>query len=338
MSYNEPRHSMSVVTRRTGLTSHAIRVWEKRYNAVEPQRTDTNRRLYSDADIDRLRLLHAATLNGHTLSQIAHRTIAELEDLLRDVAHLPALGRTSQAEAATNGDASNMEHMLAAARAAIETLDDSRLERVLREANTALPRPMLLDSIVSPLMEWLGQAWRKGALRVTHEHFASAIIRNFLITLRSSYAVQDSAPVIVVATPIGQHHEIGALVAAETAASEGWHVVYMGIGLPAEDIGFIARESRAAAVALSIVYPPDDPELSRDLRELDRAYLPAGVTLLVGGSGAAAYRAVLDETSAKLIADMVALRDALHNIRATRTRNVQSAASRLRKPGDKPST
>ena len=58
---NEKKYAMKVVTRRTGLTSHAIRVWEKRYNAVEPERTDTNRRLYSEADIERLIDLHRAT-------------------------------------------------------------------------------------------------------------------------------------------------------------------------------------------------------------------------------------------------------------------------------------
>jgi MerR family transcriptional regulator, light-induced transcriptional regulator len=59
------------VAHRTGLTSHVIRVWEKRYAAVSPLRTSTNRRLYLDSDVERLQLLRRATLAGHSIGQIA---------------------------------------------------------------------------------------------------------------------------------------------------------------------------------------------------------------------------------------------------------------------------
>lgn len=329
MSYLEPRHTMSVITRRTGLTSHAVRVWEKRYNAVTPGRTDTNRRLYSDADIDRLRLLHAATMAGHSIGTIAHATNAQLEQLLNDASNLQPLKRPLSDTAKSSGaDAEDMLQALQLrARASIEGLKDIELDAVLGEANALLSRPMLLDKFLAPLLDWLGQSWHAGKLRVTHEHFASAIIRHFLITLRSSYAPQKNAPVLVVTTPVGQYHEIGALIVAEVAASEGWHVIYMGAALPAEDIGLIARETGAAAIALSILYPPDDPMLARDLRELDKRYLPAETALIVGGQGAAAYGAVLDETSAMRVADMVELRAVLAQVRQQRGRDLLSSMS-----------
>ena len=68
---HEQGHPIRVVARRTGLTSHVIRVWEKRYGAVSPLRTPTNRRLYSDRDVERLQLLHRAILAGHSIGQIA---------------------------------------------------------------------------------------------------------------------------------------------------------------------------------------------------------------------------------------------------------------------------
>ena len=55
----------------TGLSPHLIRIWEKRYSAVAPERTDTNRRLYSDAEIERLNLLRLATRAGHSIGNIA---------------------------------------------------------------------------------------------------------------------------------------------------------------------------------------------------------------------------------------------------------------------------
>ena len=67
-------YTMKVVARRTGLSPHVIRMWEKRYGVVAPARTDTRRRLYTEADITRLGLLRQATLLGYTISRIAFPT------------------------------------------------------------------------------------------------------------------------------------------------------------------------------------------------------------------------------------------------------------------------
>ena len=79
----EPRHPMKIVVRRSGLTPHVIRVWERRYGAVIPLRTPTNRRLYSDADIERLRVLRHLTHAGHSISHIAQLPMEQLQSLVR---------------------------------------------------------------------------------------------------------------------------------------------------------------------------------------------------------------------------------------------------------------
>ena len=80
----DPRHPIKVVARRTGLTPDVLRVWEKRYRAVSPTRLDTGRRLYSDADVERLLLLRRATLAGRRIGQVAKMPNAELEPLVVD--------------------------------------------------------------------------------------------------------------------------------------------------------------------------------------------------------------------------------------------------------------
>ena len=67
----KPRHLIQVVNRRTGLSSDVIRVWEKRYQAVVSHRNDTNRRLYSDKDIDKLTLLKRAIAAGRRIGDVA---------------------------------------------------------------------------------------------------------------------------------------------------------------------------------------------------------------------------------------------------------------------------
>src|SRR3954447_20692344 len=78
---SELRHPIKVVCHRTGLSAHVIRVWGKRYGLVCCQRTDSNRRLYSDAMIDRLRLLKDLTSCGHRIGQIACLCLDELRTL-----------------------------------------------------------------------------------------------------------------------------------------------------------------------------------------------------------------------------------------------------------------
>lgn len=95
---NRKRHPIKVVARRTGITPELLRVWEKRYAVVEPARTDTGRRVYSDADIDRLRLIHRATLSGRRVGEVSGLSNQALEALIDEdeqaaAGAIPADGR-----------------------------------------------------------------------------------------------------------------------------------------------------------------------------------------------------------------------------------------------------
>ena len=85
-------HPIRVVAMRTGLTPHVIRIWEKRYSAVIPSRTATNRRFYTDEDIDRLSLLRRATNTGRSIGQIARLPLKELQELVKSDELLVAAG------------------------------------------------------------------------------------------------------------------------------------------------------------------------------------------------------------------------------------------------------
>src|SRR5687768_11395483 len=78
------RHPIAVVSERTGLSQDILRVWERRYGAVSPTRTESGERLYSDADVARLRLLDAAVAAGRRISRVATLSTTELEALIAD--------------------------------------------------------------------------------------------------------------------------------------------------------------------------------------------------------------------------------------------------------------
>lgn len=311
---------MKSVAQRTGLSPHVIRVWERRYGAVEPGRTATNRRLYSDAEVGRLALLGAATRAGHSIGTIARLPDGELRELAGGGTGRASLGPDRNGH---DGELAPADGLLAAAVSAIRNLDARTLEAVLARAGVELGGQGSLQKVVAPLVQRLGELWHAGDLMAAQEHFATGVLRMHLAQLARPYALSEHAPGLLVATPAGQLHEMGALLAAAAAAGHGWRVTYLGTSLPAVEIAGGAVRSRARAVALSLVYPEDDPELGAELEDL-RRLLPVGLRLLVGGRAAPAYGEALARAEAQLVTDLVDFYRLLDELRAPRTRTVSA--------------
>ena len=120
-------------------------------------------------------------------------------------------------------------------------------------------------------MTGIGELWRGGTLTAAHEHFASAALRVWLGNAARPFGAVDEAPMLLVAMPAGQVHELGALLVGATAAHLGWQVTYLGASLPPAEIAGAAVQKRARAVALSLVYPEDDPWLPGEPNGSSRA-------------------------------------------------------------------
>jgi DNA-binding transcriptional MerR regulator/methylmalonyl-CoA mutase cobalamin-binding subunit len=310
------RHPIGVVSRRTGLKPDLIRAWERRYGAVAPGRSDTRRRFYSEADIARLQLLKRVVDTGRSIGQVANLSNEELESLAA-LAPATAVDRGGREEAppaqASGGDIADLylELCLTAAR----RLEVGELELHLQRASVALSRTSLLDKLLVPLLHRVGELWHQGEMRPTHEHVASAVVRSFLGGMYHAYDTPATAPHLIATTPPRQRHELGALMVAAVAAGEGWRATYLGPDLPPEEIAAAATEKGAQVVALSLIYPPDDPGLAEDLRRLRRLLSPS-TALIAGGRACPAYDEVLDEIGAIQVPDLPTLRRELDRLRS----------------------
>ena len=304
-----PGHPIKVAVRRTGLSAHVIRVWEKRYQAVEPARTETNRRLYSDEDIARLQWLQQAVQAGHSIGRISHLSTDELVKLVNAERAVAPL-----AQKPTDGAGGEPGEFLARALVAVQKLDAVALEEQLVRASIALSQWHLLEEVIQPLMEHIGQMWQEGTLRIADEHLASAVVRSFIGNMRASFQVSEAAPHVVATTPAGQLHEMGALLASVVATSEGWNSTFLGPNLPTEEIAGAVAQKGAKAVLLSIVYPGDDAHLGGELVKL-RRLLGDDIALLAGGRAAPQYRRFLDQAGAVTPANLRDLRDSLSRLR-----------------------
>lgn len=284
------KHPIRVVARQTGLSTHLIRMWERRYGAVIPERTDTGRRVYSDEDIERLSLLRQATLAGESIGQIANFSRDDLVKLVTS----SELSMPKEEKGPGTRVAPSPDIYLGRCLENIKNLDAAGLEANLLSASMALGEQVFLEQIVQPLMLQTGRLWSEGSLKVVHEHISSAVIRSMLGSMAMANKRISDGPVILVTTPSGQVHEFGALMVAVSASSIGWQSMYLGPNLPVEDIMTVIQERRVDAVALSIVYPPDDPHVAMYLKKLGRL-LPSHITLLIGGEAADAYKETIDD-------------------------------------------
>jgi methylmalonyl-CoA mutase cobalamin-binding subunit len=174
-------------------------------------------------------------------------------------------------------------------------------------------QPQIIEKLIIPVLEKLGEEWQKGNFRIYHEHMATTVIRKYLSEQLSSTQPSPNAPRMIVTTPSGQNHEIGALIVALTAAILGWHIIYLGTNLPAEEIAAVAREKRVSVVLLSIIYPPNDQLLRKEFQRLG-SLLPVDSQLIVGGRVAISYRDVLDNINAIIHTNLSDLRNVLQSL------------------------
>lgn len=310
MSSESALMTIKAVALRTGLSVHVIRVWERRYRAIVPERSVTRRRLYTAEMVERLRLLLRLTREGRSIGTIAHLETAALIALLRE-------GQAS-AEPIVQvqvTDAGLLEEALGAVR----NHDASALEAVLTRAELMLGSQGMLRRMAGPLCQLLGDKWREGELTAAHEHLASAVMQSFLLRMTRSRPGEGPGPVLVTATPRGQVHELGALLVSAAAANLGWRVIYLGANLPAAELAGAVLQHQARALALSLVYPEDDTSLPGELERL-RQLLPAGCALVAGGRALPVYRPVLEKLGARLCGDLSQLGQVLDELRASAIR------------------
>ena len=308
------QYLISTVSKRSGVKSDLVRAWERRYQAVTPTRTAGGHRVYTDQDIARLKLLNQATSNGHSISQIAQFSLDDLKNLLKNEP-----GASPQTLITIKSSATDRvylaEDYIEKCYAAVLAFDAKTLESHFENAIVELGSEAFIEHLLTPLLTLIGERWKTGELRPVHEHMTSSVIRSLTYILRNNNPRSVNAPRMIVSTPIGQLHELGALLAAIMAELSGWQVTYLGANLPAEEIAAGVKFTNACALTLSISFATDDHIVPKELRRLKKL-IGNDVALIVGGRAAGHFQAVLNEIGVVNIQSYVHFRQILDELAA----------------------
>lgn len=315
--------SIRVVSNRTGIGPHTLRVWERRYGFPSPERRADGVRAYRESDIAKLRMVAKALEAGYRAGEVVPLPMVDLERLL-DAARLDLAARPSEAIASPSPtlsrDAPHADDDPERIRRLLDALaadDIIGVQSLLRDAARSLSPKELVTAVAAPLAFRVGALWEQKRLQIRHEHLMSACLTRVLHALPLDDGDPDRWPVVLLATLPGEHHLLPLdMVAAYLAASSAAPRM-LGADSPPREIAASARAVRADVVGLSISGAADPTRACGAVRDL-LDELPRRTKLWLGGSGSAGVFRMLDEEGVLHVESWDALDRSLRDARDAR--------------------
>ena len=235
------------VSRRTGISPELLRAWEHRYGLLQPSRTVGRFRLYSEADIARVRSMRAHLDAGLSASEAARVALAERSQV----------------------DSPGLEEAANDLARALEDYDDVDAQAVLDRLLAAFSLDVVVREVLVPYLHDVGERWKDGALSVGQEHFISNIIRGRLLALSRGWD-RGLGPRALLASAEGDQHDLPVLLFGVVLRTHGWRITFLGADTPVASLVDTVRAiSPDAVVVAGTVRGVFDPVVER-LREVAR--------------------------------------------------------------------
>ncbi len=207
----------------SGIKAHTIRIWEKRYNLIAPDRTDGKHRIYTNDDLKSILRVVYLYKKGLKISKIAMLKEQEMLQKINAIKH----------------DASRYEEVLPELMGACIDLDANRVTDILADVEAQVGLEQMMCKLVYPFLEQLGRAWVTGKILPNNEHFISHIITTRIILAISRLKKpehHENAPRVLLLQPTGEYHEIPLLFINYLLCKNGCKTVYFGSNVSMEAI------------------------------------------------------------------------------------------------------
>lgn len=272
------KYRIGTVARLTGLTPDVLRVWERRFEILDPERGPGGQRLYSEDDLVVLRAITRELGRGRSIGEVA---LAGREAYLT-----PEFEESTGPEPSEEGKPRLLSLTFKAIVQAAITLDDRKLEELLDEALRNSPPDQVIASVIEPAALEIGEAWARGICSVAGEHMASAVFTSRLgdLILEARRNVGAAPERLICCCLQDELHEIPALILQYHLTRAGFDVLYLGASLPLDDLDRAIREQEPDRVLISVSRQSVFEIHRSRLRELALRHRE-GVQIVLGGSG-----------------------------------------------------
>ena len=245
----------------SGIKAHTLRIWEKRYNLLEPERTDTNIRRYS---LDSLRKLLNVTLlynHGFKISKIASLNADEIPKLVRSIAL-----KSNSEQASIN-----------AFKLAMINFDYELFDSNYEEIQQHYDFEYIFMQIFMPLMKELGILWQTGAISPTHEHFITNLVKQKIHLqterLQRDKSKNEDQPIFVLFLPENEIHELGILYLNFLILSKGYRTIFLGQSLQSSSLQTLYSYDTTFNFVSYLTVEPNKEEIMPFLKDFHKQLL-----------------------------------------------------------------
>ncbi len=276
----------------TGIKAHTIRIWEKRYSILEPIRTDTNLRLYSDRELQDILLVSLLNQNGYKISIIA--------DLSRD----ERIRRANQIH-----DAVSPEVGINKLIYALVEMDEMAFDQIVQKLVGDHGIEITFTQYLVPFLERIGVMWLTDSISVAQEHFISMLIRQRLIVEidKIQYKQNPDAKTALLYLPENEWHDIGLLYYYYLLKKQDWRVYYLGQSTPLEGIKEVCARKRIDLLVSAWISSFDSDYVHNHFDQIRKFF---SGTIAVGGAQAKE----LDQFHISRIAKMNDLKEIIQTV------------------------
>jgi MerR family transcriptional regulator, light-induced transcriptional regulator len=247
------KYSIKELEQLSGIKAHTIRIWEKRYNLITPQRTTTNIRFYSDEDLKKIINISLLNHHGIKISKVASMSLLEIHQKILEI--------TESASAATL----YMDQLVVA----MVDLDEAQFEKMLTGITKQFGFEQSITEVIYPFLEKIGVLWQTGTITPAHEHFISNLIRQKLIVAIASLPVPSKhSKKVVLFLAESELHELGLLFFHYMVRSRGFNTIYLGQSVPYQDLKTIYDIHKPEILITSLISSPPASQVQQYINKL----------------------------------------------------------------------
>lgn len=237
----------------SNVKAHTIRIWEKRYNLLEPDRTDTNIRKYNLDNLKKLLNVTYLYNTGYKISKIASLNSAQIQELIKE-----------------NIKGLDSEYMLNIFKSAMFEFDAELFDATFEKLLEQKPFREIFSEIFVPLLNEMGILWHSGTIDPSHEHFISEKIKHTIIRHSGTHkkaAKQENPQTFALYLPYQEIHEIGLLYANYELIAKDLNTIYLGANIPLESLKHILNNKQKVIFITYFTVRPEKDNLENYLTD-----------------------------------------------------------------------
>lgn len=238
----------------SGIKAHTIRIWEKRYNLLQPKRSETNIRYYTPENLTKLLNIVLLNKNNFKISKIAAMSEEDITTKSRELAF----------SIATNDEAIN------SFKVSMFQFDKILFNNTYNQLLHKKTFREIFKDIFIPFLEHIGLLWQTETLLPAHEHFISNLIAQKIQinTEKLQYSITNTNKTYVLFLPENEIHELGLLYLNYELVLRGHHTIYLGQSLPLNNLNYFLEGGREICFITSLTIQPYDDKIEDYFNEI----------------------------------------------------------------------